>query len=382
MNYKNLVKTIVILPALMLFLSNCASVTKTSFLVKSEDSIKIGYTQLKVLMYTFYDTFSSSTEQSANYIINNTDDREIKKMALRWKINGIAEARRSVSLADPYAALIDSRAYCFQLEDFFKTDSGKEYFGEYQHIAIETSEKLIKEIDNITLQTISQSRYNKQQPKFEKWVDANPISGPEFARVSTVSLFVDYMGEDTKNLTSSLSSIEEALTDIRGRLTLYSMSLPKQAQWQTELLIEENLERHEIDGMLKDIDTIAVSLNEINQFIQEVDYLLAKVMSDSFKEVDRQRLESIAGLQAERQLIVELLQSERQILLDAISLERERTMKDAESLTNGIMADTGSMMYDVVDHVFYRIIQLSAILAVVVFASLFGYKKLRSGKTS
>ena len=126
---------------------------------------------------------------------------------------------------------------------------------------------MIKGIDNIALQAISQAKFNKQQPDFLKWVSRNPMRGPEFSRKSTISLFVKYLGDDTKDLTSSLSSIEEALTDIRGRLTLYTQFLPKQAQWQAELMIEENLEREEFANTLKNIDTIAISLRKINQFI-------------------------------------------------------------------------------------------------------------------
>jgi hypothetical protein len=366
----NLLRLLIALPLLLIFLSNCGTITRTSVLVSESDSIKIGYNQLKVLLVTFYETFSNTTEQSANDIIYTTQDDDIKKMALRWKINTIAEARTSLSLGDPFASLIDMRAYCYQLNQFFVSGAGKDYFGEFQYIAIKTSEFLVKEIDKIVLQAISRAKFENNQEEFLEWVSSNPILGPEFSRKSTISLFVEYIGDDTKNLSSSLGSIEEALTDIRSRLTLYSQSLPKQAQWQTELIIEENMQRNEIKRTLSDLDTIAASLTQINQFLQDVDLLLGSVLNDSFSEINRQRLATIGYLKSERELLVNLLQSERQTLLDAVSLEREKTINDAQRITDGIMSQSSIMIYDIVDHIFYRILQLFAILAVVVFVSI------------
>lgn len=367
----------ILVPALIFNLSGCASITKTSFLVDDSDSIKIGYTQLKVILLDFYDTFSSTTEQSANLIIQNTDDKEVRKMALRWKINGISEARRSLSLPDPFAALIDSRAYCYQLNQFFVSGTGKNYFGEYQNIAIETTESLIEGIDNIALQAVSQAKFNNNQTEFLEWVSQNPILGPVFSRKSTISLFVEYIGDDTKDLTSSLGSIEEALTDMRGGLSIFTQSLLKQAQWQAELMIEENLEREEFDRALKDIDTIASSLNEMNQFIRELDLLLGTIVNDSFREVNRQRLATMDELKSERELLVNLLQSERQIIIDAVSIERDKTIDDAEQITKEIMANSSVLMYDLVDHIFYRVIQLSAILAVLAFITILIMRRMK-----
>ena len=377
MKMKVISLVLILVPVLIFSLAGCASITKTSFLVNKTDSIKIGYTQLKVLLFDFYDTFSSATEESANLIILSTEDKEVKKMALRWKINGISEVRRSLSLPDPFAALIDSRAYCYQLNQFFVSGSGEKYFGEYQHIAIKTTESLIEEIDNIALQAISQAKFDNNQTEFLEWVSQNPIRGQEFSRKSTLSLFVEYIGDDTQDLTSSIGSIEGALSDIRGRLTIYSGSLPKQAQWQAELMIEENLEREEFNRALNDIDTIATSLYEINQVISELDFLLGNIVNDSFREVNRQRLATLDELKAERELIVALLQSERQIVLDAVSIERNKTIDDAEKITKDIMADSSVLMYDLVDHIFYRIIQLSAILAVLAVIIILTMRRMK-----
>jgi len=377
MNMRTLNFLLILIPVLIISLSGCASTTKTSVLVNSSDSVKIGYTQLKVLLFDFYDVYSSATEQSANFIIQNTDDTEIKKMALKWKINSIAEARRSLFIYDPFAALIDSRAYFYQLNQFFKSGNGKNYFGEYQYVAIETTESLIKGLNEIALQTFSEDKISSNQPEFDEWVSQNPILGPEFSRKSTISLFVKYLGEDSRNITSSLGSIEESVSDVRVRLTTYAHSLPKQVQWQAELMILENLERKEFNRALKDIDTIAVSLHEINQFIQELDDLLGNIANDSFSEVNRQRLATLDELKSERELLVNILQSERQIILDALILERKKTIDDAEKITKGLMTDSGVLMYDLIDHIFYRIIQLCAILVVLVFITILIMRKMK-----
>lgn len=377
MKFKYLMRTVILSLSLAFILSNCGTITRTSVIVQDKDSIKMGYSQLKVLLLTFYDNFSSVTEESANYIIYNTDNNEIKKMALRWKINTISEARRSVSIPDPYAALIDVRAYSYQLNQFFVSGAGRNYFGKYQHVAVETSDSLINAIDNIALRVISRARFNYRQPEFLEWVASHPISGPEFSRESTISLFVKYLGDDTNDLKSSIGTIEEALTDIRSRLSVYSQALPKQAQWQAELLIEESLEREDIKKSMGDLDTLAASLYRIERTIAELDILLGRIVNDSFKEIDRQRLATLDELKSERQLLVDLLQKERQIVLNAISVEREKTVKDAENITNGIMSDTSSLMYDIVDHVFYRVLQLLVILGILFITGMLIMKKMK-----
>ncbi len=377
MKVKELLRITIALPLIAIVFSNCGTIKKSSILVKDSDSIKIGYSQVKVLLYTFYNTFSSTTEESANYILHNTEDKEIKKMALRWKINSISEARKSWSIPDPYASLIDIRAYCYQLNQFFDTGAGSNYFDEYQYVAVEATEKLVKEIDKIALLTISQARFDKNQPEFLKWVSEHPITGSEFFRESTVSLFVEYIGDDSQNLSSSIGSIEEALTDIRSRLNVYSQSLPKQAQWQSELVIQETLERRELKDALSDLDSIALSLDGINKSVLELDMLLGNVLNDAFREVDRQRLATLNELKSERELIVNLLQTERQIVLDAISIERQKTIDDAEKLSSGLLSSTGNIMYDIVDHVFYRLLQFSAILGIALVAGIIVMKRIK-----
>jgi hypothetical protein len=128
------------------------------------------------------------------------------------------------------------------------------------------------------------------------------------------------------------------------------------------------------------LDTIAISLHEINKVIQRLDLLLENVVDDSFSEIDRQRLATLNELKSERQLIVELIQAERQIVLDAIALERHKTVKDAELLAKNMISSSSVLLYDIVDHIFIRIIQLTAIIAILIFATLLFMRRYRMSK--
>ena len=128
------------------FLSGCTAVSSESTLMKGMEGVKMTSIELRIRLNEFGKFFAGTVEEAADEIISGTDNTEIKKNALEWKINVIPKALESLVILDPVAAGTDVYALCLQMDYFFRLGKGKDLFGEQQRVAIKASDEILKEM--------------------------------------------------------------------------------------------------------------------------------------------------------------------------------------------------------------------------------------------
>lgn len=80
-----------------------------------------------------------------------------------WKINSIPTISEIIFLIDPFAALINTWAFCLQQVQFFEEGRGKDLFGDHQSIAIIASRKIeneMREYDIDNMLRLMRKSYN------------------------------------------------------------------------------------------------------------------------------------------------------------------------------------------------------------------------------
>jgi hypothetical protein len=95
--------------------------------MKDLEGVKMTSTELRIRLNEFGKYFAGSIEETADEIIERTDDIEVKRNALEWKINVIPRALESLVIIDPVAAGTDIYALCLQMDHFFSTRKWKKY---------------------------------------------------------------------------------------------------------------------------------------------------------------------------------------------------------------------------------------------------------------
>jgi len=124
------------------FFSGCTAVSSESTLMKDLEGVKMTSIELRIRLNEFGKFFAGTVEEAADEIISKTDNTEIKKNALEWKINVIPKALESLVILDPVAAGTDVYALCLQMDYFFRLGKGKDLFGEQQRVAIKASDEI------------------------------------------------------------------------------------------------------------------------------------------------------------------------------------------------------------------------------------------------
>jgi len=146
--YKRLILSVIMVVTILLTFNGCFSARKDTALMR-DAGIDVSITEYKLKLREFGYRFAGIVELSADEIISKTSDNEIKKQALLWKIFAIPAVIRSLSMNDPLAAGIDSWILSVQMVQYFEDGYGKDFFGEYQDIAINASRLIVNDIENI-----------------------------------------------------------------------------------------------------------------------------------------------------------------------------------------------------------------------------------------
>ena len=379
----------------------CASSSNRTPLMAQAPNVVASAEELRLRGNQFGLRFYRVVEKEADRIMSESSDPEVRRRALLWKMHAIPACQEAVFQPDPLAALVDVWALCAQMTDYFETGEGKDAFGPQQGIAIDASRRLEAEVDGITRAATATGHPQKVKALFEEWVKENPIEGSTFVRRSTVSLLADVLGQKETSTLSALAAVDESMTDLMDRITVYAEYLPRQGRWQAELLMMETAGREEIRTATARIaalaDSVERSLRVFEELPETVDdqrlstlEALREERVAVLEEVDRQRVATLDVLKAELETILEAVGREREALMDAVTLEREAVMealsaervavmKDVEALSTRAIEETSIQLEGLIDQAFVRAAQLLGAFVAVV-AVLLGLFKLLARK--
>ena len=321
---------------------------KNSGLMRSATDVQFAYsaTQLRLLARDNVGAVCGRIEESADEILAGATDPAVRRAALVWKIEATSGYREALFRNDPIAAILDSLAFTLQMQQYFEEGPGRDQFGEWRLVAIETLEFLEEEhyeyLDGIVASGSPQRAINTMT----NWAANNPIRTTIASRESILNA----VGEIEKNAGTGgiVSKLGVTVDDMVRRLEVYSDQVPRQARWQAELLIMDELTKQGLDGVIADLPELVDTLYSLSSSLEEweatvvreretilaevdvqrletieaafakVDELMRFVSSERatvIAEADRQRLATIADLQIELQKLVDLFQSERELLL-------------------------------------------------------------------
>ena len=284
--------------------------------------------------------FSREIESAADKIAGLTEDRAMIRRALIWKIYAIPSAFVAASHDNLNAGLLDLWAFMLQHHAFLETGGGSEYFGPYQDIAIATAAEMVASIETLATWAITEEILKEGKPALLEWIEDNPMEGPYYLRKTIISEAAALFPEGRDGMFSSISSIENHVSDLKSRLTIMAEQLPRQSRWHAELfgarvelfmskqiipqfaetLAEERSKFvSEIDGQRE--ATLAVFTENLDALVGEAVTQREVAMSD-FKETMQESVQSAQLVfSEERKLIVEDIEEQAVLLVEALRSE-------------------------------------------------------------
>jgi hypothetical protein len=350
--------------------------------------------------------FAARVEETADDIIEATDDEAMRRNALLWKMNAIPASRLALLRIEAVVGFINGWILCEQMRVYFETGPGRDLFGEHQAMAIATGRRLEDRIVDVAASIArDETVLEEWKGRVAGWAGEDPLDDLHFeTHASWVTDYADII-KDELSVVESIISIEALAIDVAQRMNIYVADLPRQARWQveyamSELLgsermraIEDHVAKLESLESLDRIDDISTALEDVgtrlDRLTEVVDRVPQIVANERVQAVESLRAEIEAALQVvreERLAIQATIKSERAAALVEIDRQRGETMEvlaevvteqrslliaEIDRMTSRSMEAAESQLERVVDHAFIRLVELLAALALVAGIVLF-----------
>ena len=372
--YYNLILSLFMVVTVVLAFSGCLSAPTETALMK-EAGIEISITEYKIRLREFGYRFAGIVELSADEIVSNTSDNEIKKQALLWKIYAIPAMIRSISINDPLASGIDSWILSVQMLQYFEDGYGKDLFGEYQDIAITASKLIVSDIENVARQMKREGDISRTQKTTRDWTKKHPLKNNKFLRVSALDTVAHIIGSKGYDLGGSVESIAVSVFELKDQVTLYTNYLPKQIKWQMEYAAYDAFGDSTVGNIMQNFNTITQSTDRITRVVEETPLLVEELQKSSLDNINYQRLATLEALTDERIAVMESIKLERIAILEDINRERNETLDRLEEISYAAVNGTTIFATDIIDKIFWRALILLAVVFIGGIVTIRFYRK-------
>lgn len=364
-----------LLPPLLLALLTAGCVSTKApeqTAVMEQLGVEVTAQRLRVSVHTSSNWFMSSVEIMADSIMRlAVADPVVRHNALKWKTNGIPAIQRAVYQADPFISYMDGWTLLVQMRQYYQTGGGQDDFGPYQGLAVD---RLLL-LEDMTIEAVNEMRtHGERRGRAEafvyQWADAHPITNNLFQRRSVSEYVADMLGEKQGGGFSSIGTMTEMAGDAQQMAVVMSSYLPKQAAWQTELLIAELMDSLRVAGTLSAIDDMEVA-RATAAFMRTTPELIASERAAVFLEIAEERYDILSDIERQRIAtlaeLTALVTAEREAILRQmaamIAAERAALMEGTAELTVDAFRETRAL----VNHLMLIITILGAALVVVLF---------------
>lgn len=333
----------------------CSSSTKMTPLMEYAGVEDMTATELRIRVHEFALHYPLIIEEAAHKIETGTDDPEIWKRALLWKIYAIPAYHKAMFRVDPYAALIDTWVLTVQMRNYFDSGPGAGTFGDLQHIALEAAEGLESGLVSIALLAMGEDGVAEARSEVNEWAGNHPIQSHFFIRDSIIPLVADVMGGGDKGWIRGFESLEESVQELRMRLTIYTDIIPRQVQWQLELTSLAFMEDSDIQTAFKDISKLGAGLDRMETS-------LAGGFDRTAASVDGVNYAISGGFDGLGGTLLEGIRKERLEALAGLSSDMEPVLGDLKKILEEGAATYEARTRSVVDYIFWRSLVLVAAL--------------------
>ncbi len=324
----------------------CLKVPQESASLSAMDATEVTTTELQMRVYEAGRRISWIIEHTADTIAYNTNDPDIRRNTLRWKLGAIPLVEEASLRADPVVAAVDLWAFTMQLSDFLRRGQARDAFGEFQLLAIAATDSL----ERIAGEVAGRLRPGgtptaEDEQAIRNWARQHPMQGKGLGRESILSTNWKVLSITETSLTGTVASVQRSLGAVTNRLGYLNKGIFKRVLWQAELAARDMA------------PTLAAETRET------LDSILAGQKTSIFGAITEQRVASfhsiagervavLDGIRGERREVLEAIMTERTAVLDAIRTERKAVLDAVRAERMATLATTDSMAQRSIDHAF------------------------------
>jgi hypothetical protein len=324
----------------------CLKVPHESASLTAMEAAEVTASELQMRVYEAGRRFSWIIESAADTIAKRTEEPEVRRRALRWKIVVIPLVEEASLRADPVVAAVDLWGLSMQQSDFLTTGAGRDFFGDLQPIAIAAADTL----EGIAGAVVGRMRAEgharvQEETNLREWARRHPIEGSSLGRESILSSNWEVLGITETSLTGTMASVQRSLTGVTNRLGYLNEGIFKRVLWQSELVA------HDLTPML--VTGSRVAMDSI--FVGQQGRLFSAVTEQrvaTFASIAHERAAVLEGIRGERGEVLDRIAAERIAVLDAIMTERRAVLDAVRAERIAALAAADSIAQRSIEHAF------------------------------
>ncbi|MCH7925886.1 MAG: hypothetical protein IIC51_10170, partial [Planctomycetes bacterium] len=268
----------------------------------------------------FMDYAENQIGTTADQIEAGTQDDEVRKAALRWKVELMQTSAKRPPQNKSMAFLMDAWTFCIRTTNYFQSGEGKNLFRDQQPLAIQAAARVQKAVETVARKHIAADQLPDVIRSLESYARANPMHGifvhevPEsfsaghegksvLSHVLDVPLELIRSGRRALDPTSSGAQALDRFTELMA-------DYPALVRWQAQLLWLE----------LENSTSFRTTMSGIESFSQNSERLIAtaEALPQQLREELRLALDDIDGRQPELRKTLEQAQSTAEAVTDTI----------------------------------------------------------------
>ncbi len=315
----------------------------------------------RLLVRAFHDDFTNQVVIVADSIRKMSQDIEVQKKAIQWKINTNKASAKAAFQSIPEIALVDTWILCSQMDTYFKTDAGSVVFNEASPLAVQAARGLNERIEKTARVLYPKKRFDQLASFVSDYTVKHPFTSLEFPRQNILNELTRHLNVADTTYITTLGSGSQAMSDLSDRIGVFREQLQLQLEWQKEL-ISLNWENDSIaDSYLARADSLSVSLGQLATIARESPETMALIAENMRMEL----LPIVSRFNEGIEGSIMRFSEERRLLQKFIDEQRVLAVGDMNSSGKALIVETGQSMTEVVKEVSWLLIVLTVILALV-----------------
>ena len=320
---------------------------------------------------------SGIIEAYGDQILDTCNNPNVRKNALLWKINGIPTLHQAIFQSDPFLAFMDTWVLSVQMRIFFEEGAGKDALGKWHPVAVEGAQKIESILRTMAREISADGDITAAEEKINTWSQKNPIESMHFIRPTLTIFLASEIGAQAMGTLEIVDAVAIGVADLSQQMNAYAAYLPKQARWQTELLIEGLAATEKVDQALSEFIRISRDIDRLTALAEtapaQVSAERAIILTALTRDLDRalaalenERIAVMADVKAERAGMSADISAERIALLKEINRQRQETLTRVEAISKELLEDALDKSNEKLDHFFVRTLQVGGLLVFVV----------------
>jgi hypothetical protein len=330
--------------------------------------------------------FLAVVDQAADSVWIVEEGLPPRAAAAYWRVGISPQVSRATFQPDPMLSLGELWALAHRQRVFFETGPGSEDFGSSQGTVVEAARELEALIERTAFAALDDPEF--LQDRVLEWAANYPYTSYRFDTPSMAQAVSGWLDEPLSAGVGAVADVATAIAHLDQRVSFILEDAPREMKWHAAQITTNLASSQVMESARARVDSLTQIAVGLEEAISRAVLVLEGAGEGINETLEREREAVLADLHRQREETLVALANERIALMAFVTAEREAVTRDLAQARQGIRDDMALLADSVlsaaeirgrtiVDHIFWRLLQLLAIGYVAVVLAVVALRRRR-----